>query len=223
MVAKIRILPGIVCLFLVAASGPTLADDLQGIRDELTGKSDEVIRNDLRQLGFPNGVVRSRGRVARVSLRIDGRAAELEVDRFDGSIRIVSASPEARRIIENRIRVPGVGDLGRNASPGNSQRVGPPCMTSVQGRVAWNEAGSMDWPADLLGTLCADARDSEEPGRCFDKVMRGDINWGGGTRWQPSNAARLCSGSHDSEATIGCFERGIKAGVGWQAAIDRCN
>jgi hypothetical protein len=67
------------------------------------------------------------------------------------------------------------------------------CADALQGRIAWNHRGDKRWPAARLEQLCADASDSVEPAQCFETIMAGEVDWGGGTRWNPRNALTLCS------------------------------
>src|SRR5207245_10124495 len=76
-----------------------------------------------------------------------------------------------------------------------------------------------DWNSDNVQNLCRGTSNPTEPPRCFDRVMHGGINWGGGTRWQWQNALDLCAGTNDAEATINCFQARIGQGVQWPAAI----
>src|SRR5262249_28051136 len=62
----------------------------------------------------------------------------------------------------------------------------------------------------------------DEPARCFEKLIRGRVNWGGGTNWEWENAVGLCHGSQDHRATIGCFEGQVRGGTQWQTAIGNC-
>lgn len=57
---------------------------------------------------------------------------------------------------------------------------------------------------------------------CYRRVMRGSVNWGGGTEWLPHNAHALCSGTHNARQTIDCFEAGIRAGRPWRDAVNSC-
>ena len=96
------------------------------------------------------------------------------------------------------------------------------CQEAVQGEIAWNEAGTTRWAARNVDRLCEGAEDSVEPARCFDEVMHGGVDWGGGTTWEWENALALCQGTQDSEATVRCFEEKIEGGTGWRSAIDAC-
>lgn len=57
---------------------------------------------------------------------------------------------------------------------------------------------------------------------CYRQLMRGGVNWGGGTEWLPENAQALCSGTGNARRTIGCFEEGVRAGRPWRQAITMC-
>ena len=96
------------------------------------------------------------------------------------------------------------------------------CEEHVQGQIAWNYHGDRVWDDRYLDRLCRGSYAPAEPGRCFQHVMHGGVNWGGGTRWEPDNALRLCAGSNDANETIGCFESEVRHGQRWEAAIDRC-
>jgi uncharacterized glyoxalase superfamily protein PhnB len=57
---------------------------------------------------------------------------------------------------------------------------------------------------------------------CYRQLMRGSVNWGGGTEWLPHNAQALCSGTGNARRTIGCFEAGVRAGRPWRETITMC-
>lgn len=97
-----------------------------------------------------------------------------------------------------------------------------PCHEAVQGEIAWNEAGTTRWATRNVDRLCEGAEDTVEPARCFDEVMYGGVDWGGGTTWEWENAIALCQGTQYSEATVRCFEEKIEDGIGWRSAIDTC-
>lgn len=96
------------------------------------------------------------------------------------------------------------------------------CQQWVQGRIAWNYQGNREWTQGYLDRLCRGSRFPSEPGRCFDHVMHGGVDWGGGTQWEPDNALRLCAGSENAADTVGCFQDSIRRGQRWDAAIGRC-
>lgn len=97
------------------------------------------------------------------------------------------------------------------------------CGNAVQGKIAWNYKGNKQWGINNINSLCAGAENSVEPALCFDKVMHGGVDWGGGTKWEWGNALNLCKGSHDANATIACFEKAIKVGKGWKSVINSCS
>ena len=96
------------------------------------------------------------------------------------------------------------------------------CRTSAQGRIAWDYKGNTRWAQGNLDRLCRDAID-DEPAKCFQKVMHGNINWGGGTQWQWQNAIDLCEQSADGDRTVSCFVSALKSSGGWQKAIAQCD
>jgi len=97
------------------------------------------------------------------------------------------------------------------------------CGNAVQGKIAWNYKGSKQWGINNINRLCAGAENSVEPALCFDRVMHGGVDWGGGTKWEWGNALNLCKGSHNANATIACFEKAIKVGKGWKSVINSCS
>lgn len=95
------------------------------------------------------------------------------------------------------------------------------CFNAVQGKVAWNQAGATRWNPGNIERLCKGAEDSEQPARCFDKVMHGNVDRGGGS-WGWSRVIQLCQGARDASARIGCLEREIAGGTSADAAVKRC-
>jgi hypothetical protein len=96
------------------------------------------------------------------------------------------------------------------------------CAQALQGRIAWDYSGSTRWNPDNVERLCRGASD-DQPARCFNRVMHGGINWGGGTRWEWANAIDLCEGTTNADATVACFQRYLGAGRPWGAAIAACD
>ena len=64
--------------------------------------------------------------------------------------------------------------------------------------------------------------ENSQPKRCFDEIMDGGVEWGGGTRWNPTNATNLCARTPDARGTIDCFSAEIAKGIRWQGAIETC-
>ena len=96
------------------------------------------------------------------------------------------------------------------------------CEKMVQGKIAWDYKGSKTWNPTNVKRLCKGAENSAEPAKCFERVMHGRINWGGGTQWAWKNALDLCEGTLNANATISCFQAKIKAGIKWPQAIKDC-
>ncbi|NOR68740.1 MAG: hypothetical protein GQ532_03435 [Methylomarinum sp.] len=96
------------------------------------------------------------------------------------------------------------------------------CIAQVENKISWDYKGNKRWGAKNLSRLCRGEEGSIEPASCFDKVMHGGINWGGGTQWKWQNAINLCEGVTNANATIRCFQGEIKRGKIWQNAITTC-
>lgn len=96
------------------------------------------------------------------------------------------------------------------------------CAQAAQGKVAWDYKGNKTWPPADIERLCKGAEQSDQPARCFKKVMHGGISWGGGTQWNWRNAIDLCEGSSNAESTLSCFTSAVKKGSTWQEAIKAC-
>lgn len=95
------------------------------------------------------------------------------------------------------------------------------CVDSVQGRIAWAGTNKI-WTSANLALLCKGAETSLAPGKCFQRVMSGAVDYGGGTKWLPTNALKLCGGATDADERIACFERKIGLRVAWQSAVEQC-
>lgn len=54
------------------------------------------------------------------------------------------------------------------------------CMTAVQGKVAWNQAGSTAWGADNLRNLCQGTTNPSATISCFQNEIRTHNDWGRG-------------------------------------------
>jgi hypothetical protein len=97
-----------------------------------------------------------------------------------------------------------------------------PCVLAVQGKIASSHKGPNTWTATNLGRLCRGAEASVEPGKCFEEIMRGKVEWGAGTTWVTANALALCGGTRSARRTLDCFNREISASQPWQTAIRQC-
>jgi len=96
------------------------------------------------------------------------------------------------------------------------------CFNSIQNKIAWNYKGSKQWNPANIKSLCGNTR-SVEPAKCFNRIMHGGINWGGGTKWKYNNALNLCRQSQNASQTIACFRSENKQARGqWQKAINNC-
>jgi hypothetical protein len=108
--------------------------------------------------------------------------------------------------------------------PDSSEPVadGSPCVRAVQGKVVSGPKGPTTWAPANLNRLCQGAEASEEPGRCFQELMLGKVNWGGGTTWSASNALALCGATQSARKTIDCFKRKVASNQPWRTAIKQC-
>jgi len=145
--------------------------------------------------------------------------------------RLTSAPPEllVRYATLENTRTEPPASTGRPVDsarpPLNPELSSPPvqtCAQSVQGRIEWDYSGSRTWAPGNVERLCSGAAD-DQPARCFDRVMHGGINWGGGVRWEWPNAIDLCEGAKNADLTIGCFQRSINAGRPMRDAIAACD
>ena len=66
------------------------------------------------------------------------------------------------------------------------------------------------------------AAEAKSPEACVQKVMKGDVNWGGGTTWQRKNAVALCKDAKDHNARTTCFTSTVAGGTSWSKAIKQC-
>lgn len=97
------------------------------------------------------------------------------------------------------------------------------CFNNVQGKIAWNYSNNKNWAANNIQNLCAGTINWQQPGKCFNTVMFGGINWGSSTTWQWQNALNLCKGSNNANNTVNCFKNKINNGQAWPQAIAACN
>lgn len=97
-----------------------------------------------------------------------------------------------------------------------------PCADSVRQGIGPDGNPGGIWTAQQIAALCTGAESSTEPRRCFERVMAGGVNWGGGTQWDPNNARALCAGATNAEERVGCFQEKISRRIDWRQAIDAC-
>lgn len=103
-----------------------------------------------------------------------------------------------------------------------TQAAATTCHAAVQGNIAWNYQGSTAWNPANVNRLCG-AGHSTAPAQCFQHVMHGGVNWGGGTQWKWENAIDLCESAYDAAYQVQCFEGKIAMGYPWQTAIAYCD
>jgi len=96
------------------------------------------------------------------------------------------------------------------------------CASAVQGKVPFGRKASSTWAEADLARLCRGAETSLEPAKCFEELMRGKVNWGGGTVWTTSNALALCGGVRNARRTLDCFAARLAADDTWLDAIKQC-
>jgi hypothetical protein len=96
------------------------------------------------------------------------------------------------------------------------------CFTFVQGNIPWSVSGVTSWSPTNIQSLCQGTTKAAEPGRCFDRITHGGVNWGGGTKWEWPNALNLCKGTSGADATVSCFQAKIASGARWPQAIAQC-
>lgn len=95
------------------------------------------------------------------------------------------------------------------------------CYNAVQNQIAWDYSGNKSWSDTNINNLCTGNETSTAPAQCFNNVMHGGVNWGGGTQWNWDNALRLCKGAPDPNSRVDCFKSKVGAS-GWSSAIDQC-
>lgn len=95
------------------------------------------------------------------------------------------------------------------------------CQAATQNKIAWDYKGSKKWASGNLNRLCKNTKNAQAA-KCFQRVMHGKINYGGGTKWKWENAIDLCERSINANHTIGCFQKHIGGGKNWKKAIASC-
>ena len=100
--------------------------------------------------------------------------------------------------------------------------VHPMCAMALQGRVAWDYQNTTTWAPANIERLCrGGARD--QPAQCFQRVMHGGVDFGGGVRWEWENAINLCQGTRNAAVTVACFQGVVSTGRPWREAIETCS
>src|SRR5262245_29540130 len=196
--------------------------DVRREKDDAVRAFDELSREQ----GLARQRAEAEAAVAKVQLadteaRLARLASEEKVNSTDKEELLVAKAAllEANKKIEQlraRQLEPKVADSGDPIVEDS------PCMLAVQGRIASSYKGQKTWTAANLSRLCKAAEESEEPGRCFEEIMRGKVDWGAGTTWSTANALALCGGTGNARRTIDCFNREISSSQTWQVAIRQC-
>ena len=148
--------------------------------------------------------------------------------KWDNAVELCASTSDADQTIACFTKAVGTGATWRDAIAAckyiDVAAAAPDhaCYDYVQGNIPWDYDGHADWNAVNVNSLCGNATHAAEPGRCFDQVMHGHVNWGGGTQWQWKNALHLCQGTDKSEDRISCFTDAVGSGTPWQQAIEDC-
>ena len=96
------------------------------------------------------------------------------------------------------------------------------CHAAVQGKIAWDYNGSMNWAGQNLDRLCAGAKETTEPAICFAEAMHGGMPGKASTEWRWQDALALCAGTVDAQQTLGCYQVEVRSGTPWAAAVEAC-
>lgn len=131
--------------------------------------------------------------------------------------RLHEATPGATVLCEYR----RVGESPAPPEPGGAGDTAV-CYQAVQGRIAWDYAGSMRWQDANVRRLCAGREGSTEPAHCFDTAMHGSAQRDSSSGWNWRYALDLCAGTPDADAPILCFENEVARGKEWRDAIASC-
>ena len=99
------------------------------------------------------------------------------------------------------------------------------CEMALQGKVAWNSKGTVDWGNFQINKLCGTARHSVQPAICFSSLMQGDMRQGNGRPWDWHHAIDLCKQTLNAQQTIDCYQKGIELNgqKSWKNILKECN
>ena len=136
---------------------------------------------------------------------------------FPGTLPAQQPLPAVPVPLRPPVPVPTGGRLPPSSKPEEER-----CYGLVQDTIAWDYAGNKKWDPANVRRLCGGTADGTQPAQCFQKVMHGGINWGGGTRWRWGDALTLCAGTNNAKATISCFEDRVRNRAELKAAIEAC-
>lgn len=95
------------------------------------------------------------------------------------------------------------------------------CHKAVQGKIAWNYAGSTKWSDANIKALCVSATDAK-PAECFNMALHGGVTRGDDSKWTWQDGIALCKGARNPTARISCFENATVLGAKPDAAIKAC-
>lgn len=73
------------------------------LRPHIGLKSEEVVRNELKQMGLSATEIILLGDAAKARISVQGEAADIKINRQTGTVEITKASPTARQLIESRV------------------------------------------------------------------------------------------------------------------------
>ncbi|MFW5443977.1 MAG: PASTA domain-containing protein [Methylococcaceae bacterium] len=191
----------------------TVADAGQEVPD-LNGKSLSDAVQKLQEIGLGVGVVTSKANKNKLqdTIFLQVPASKKFVEK-GSTVALTIADPGKTKTTAPVLTFPAI----------PIKPVVVKCSQAVQGKVAWDYKNNKRWAASNIKRLCKGAENSVEPAKCFNRVMHGGINWGGGTKWQWANVINLCEGSKNATSTIRCFQGLIKRRVPWKTAIQKCS
>lgn len=196
--------------------GPALIDQMRSLQDEL---SESVSAREVSERATAD--LRSKLNAATQAARDGAVALDLERARTEVAEEKLRALQAKIEQLEAALAVERA--LSASAVAGAAASELSPCALAAQGKVRVHHNGPTLWDAAILERLCAGAGSSVEPARCYDRLMSGQVAWGGGNVWQADNALALCAGTISARRTITCFSNALAVGHGWRSAIQRCN
>lgn len=181
----------------------------------LIGEDDRVVLGEFRSEAFF---------LVRPPLEpVDGNFASFESEAYPGQylrhqgfrLKLDDAGPDSPSLLRRDATFRFEPAAGQASSEGVS------CFDAVQGRIAWDYAGSTSWKEQNVAILCGTVA-SIEPATCFQQVMHGGLEWTpGNSQWDWSKAVHLCEATTDAAARIGCFREQV-SNTTMDQAIDVC-
>jgi uncharacterized glyoxalase superfamily protein PhnB len=205
-----------------------LSAELADVRRE----KDEAVRavGSANELSREHAAVRQRAEAEAAVAKIQLAEAEARLARLASPGQVDSTEKEELQVVKAALIEANrkIEELqARQLEPmaadnGDSIAENSPCVLAVQGKVPFGHKGAYTWTAANLTRLCRAAEASVEPGKCFEEIMRGKVDWGAGTTWATANALALCGGTRSARRTIDCFNKEISSSRTWQVAIRQC-